>query len=145
MCILPLIAECVCVCVCGFTNMWYPGMCVCPSVLLCGWSLMHTSLLSLQLLTLLHQLKAFVCVCVCVCTRPASLRSKSRPGRHPPQPVWGDLEWRLLPVRAMYHFQRGVCASISVSFQQHTNPRLGLSRLPLVCLVRSLCYVCALC
>lgn len=52
---------------------------LCPPILLCSSSLVHTSTLSLQLPTLLSELGL---VCVCVCVWPLSLRLKSLPGWH---------------------------------------------------------------
>jgi len=108
-----------------------PGMQICRSALLCSSSLVHTSVLSLQLVALLSELGHLVCVCVCVCVW-ASERASSQAHYHfnpnsqaSSLPVWRDLEWRLLPTRAMYHFQRGVCVSIPASFQQHTSPALA--------------------
>lgn len=52
----------------GSTNVWYPGMCICPPVLLCSSSSARSSIFSLQLLTLLTELGL-----VCVWVRMAAL------------------------------------------------------------------------
>lgn len=61
----------------GSTNVWYPGMCICPPILLCSSSLAHLSILSLQLPTLLTEVGL-----VCECVWPLSLGLKSPPGWH---------------------------------------------------------------
>lgn len=57
--------QCACVCVRDSTNMRHSGMRICPLLLLCSSSLVHTFMLSLQLPTLLSQL-GVPCVCVFV-------------------------------------------------------------------------------
>lgn len=83
------------------------------------------------------------CRSVCVLTpthygfNPHSLASS--------RPVWGgDLEWCLLPARAMDHFQRGVSVCPPPPLRlipTARQPRLGLSRLPLACQARSTGFV----
>lgn len=128
----------VCVCgMCGCTNMWHLGMHICPWVVLCSPSLADTSALALQLADASLGELSDVCVCLCSRCGPAHYCLNPRQPGILPRPSEGDLKWRSLPARAVYHFQRGVCASISVSFQRP--PRLveaplGMrGTLPLIC------------
>lgn len=109
---------------------------MCPLVLLCSSSLVHTSLLSLQLATLLHEHRRCVCV------------SRLIIGLNPNQPgiLLACLRGSGVALAASQGHvslsKRCLCGHPCIIPAAH-HPRLGLLRLPLVCL--ALCLICVHC
>lgn len=106
-----------------------------PLILLCSSYLVHTSILSLQLPTLLSELR------VCVCVWLHSLRPKSQPSWHLlglSEGIWSGACCQSGPCITF----KEVSVSPSLYHSSSTAPRLSLLRLPLVFLARLLWYVC---
>lgn len=135
---------CICVYVCFYfyvyASMHFSGMHICRPVLLCSSSLIHTSVISLQLVALLSKLKHLVCWC-CVCAQPGSLQLKSQQAGILSAGLRGS-GVALAAIQSHVSFsKRCLCVHPCIIPTAHY-PCLGLLRLPLVCLARSVQYVC---